>query len=162
MLHFNQKNWHEIFQNSSKTNILWQCLWPWRGVYHQVGARIVIVWYCISKQGNKESSQHEYRSIHDTFTAKRGRFHNHVSALWVWSDLPSAMWPSCCNSTMSDAYATIETSDKHWQENRVQEGNSSHPNVQIDQLGFPQNLGILLSSRCSRLVVTPPWVMHMP
>ena len=51
--------------------------------------------------------------------------------------------------------------DKHWQENRAQQGSGCHPNIRINQLNFPLKVGTLSSLMCSRLVVTPPWVMHM-
>ena len=67
-----------------------------------------------------------------------------------------------CFSTHSQVLAyTWDGFDKHWQENRAQQGSGSHPNIWIDQLDFPRKGGILSSSMCSRLVVTPSWVMHM-
>ena len=80
-----------------------------------------------------------------------------VAAL-LWLHHEWCIWHSSHSQVLTYTWGGFA---KHWQENRVQEGNCPHPNIRIDQLGFPQNLGILLSSRCSRLVVTPPWVMHM-
>ena len=69
---------------------------------------------------------------------------------------------------MSDAYVIVDIPkslpihgmaliDKHWQENRAQQGSGWYPNIQIaDQLYFPQKVGIPSSLMCNRPCITRP------
>ena len=45
------------------------------GVWHHVGAAIVVVWHCMGVEQVDEHSKHDYKSTHHTFTATCWRFH---------------------------------------------------------------------------------------